>query len=180
MSSSRNANADRAHPAGEAVHTGHSAGTGNLVAEAAPAADGIKAFPSHIPFLHDLGAEFVRMENGESEVTLLLEHRHTNSWNVAHGGVVMALLDVVMSMAARSLDPLSHGGVTIEMKSTFMQPAGSPGKRIRACGKVAYHAKSLVFCESEVWDGERLAARAMGTFKLVRRLDAAKKLEHRD
>ena len=140
----------------------------------------IKEFPTVIPFLQDLGAEFVRMEDGESEVTLLLEARHTNSWNVAHGGVVMTLLDVVMSMAARSLDPESHGGITIEMKSTFMQPAGSPGKRISARGKVTYHAKSLVFCEGEVWDGEHLAARAMGTFKLIRRLDAAKKLEHRD
>jgi acyl-CoA thioesterase len=139
-----------------------------------------KEFPIRIPFLHDLGAEFVRMENGEAEVTLLLEARHTNSWNVAHGGVVMSLLDVVMSMAARSTDPESQGGITIEMKCSFMQPAGSPGKRISARGKVTYQSRSLVFCEGEVWDGEHLAARAMGTFKVVRRLDAAKKLEHRD
>ncbi|MDB5798215.1 MAG: PaaI family thioesterase [Paucimonas sp.] len=135
-----------------------------------------KDFPTEIPFLRDLGAEFVRMENGESEVQLLLAQRHTNSWQVAHGGVVMTLLDVVMSMAARSLDPESQGGITIEMKTSFMQPAGKPGQRIVARGKATYRTKSMVFCEGEVWDGERLSARAMGTFKLYKRVDAAKKL----
>ncbi len=137
-------------------------------------------FPVQIPFLRDIGAEFSRMENGESEITLLLGERHTNSWQVAHGGVVMTLLDVVMSMAARSLDPESTGAITIDMNTSFMQPAGSPGKRIMARGKVTYRARSMSFCEGEVWDGDKLSARATGTFKLIRRLAAAKKLEHRD
>ena len=149
------------------------AGVGN---ESATTQEGSNRFPSHIPFMHDLGVEFVRMENGEAELALPLQERHTNSWFGTHGGVVMSLLDVAMSLAARSLEPLAHGGVTIEMKTTFMQPAGRPGDRIRALGKVSYQSRSLVFCEGEVWDGDKLAARAMGTFKLVKRLDAAKKL----
>ncbi len=135
-------------------------------------------FPSEIPFLRDLGAEFVKMEGGESEVSLLVKARHCNSWGVTHGGVVMTLLDVAMSMAARSLEAEAHGGLTIEMKTSFMQPSGSVGKRIRAIGRVSHRAKSFLFCDGEVWDGDTLAAKAMGTFKLVRRLDAAKKLEH--
>lgn len=136
-----------------------------------------KDFPSEIPFLRDIGAEFVKMEGGEAEVSLLVAPRHCNSWGVTHGGVVMTLLDVVMSMAARSLEAESHGGITIEMKTSFMAPSGSIGKRVRATGKVSHRAKSFLFCEAEVWDGATLSAKAMGTFKLVRRLDAAKKLE---
>lgn len=137
-----------------------------------------KDFPSEIPFLRDIGAEFVKMEGGQSEVSLLVAERHCNSWGVTHGGVVMTLLDVVMSMAARSLEAEAHGGMTIEMKTSFMAPSGSVGKRIRATGHVTHRAKSFLFCEGEVWDGESLSAKAMGTFKLVKRLDAARKLEH--
>ncbi|WP_292933682.1 PaaI family thioesterase [Noviherbaspirillum sp.] len=135
-------------------------------------------FPSEIPFLHDLGVEFIRMGDGEAQVALTLSERHMNSWNVAHGGIIMTLLDVAMSMAGRSLDPDARGGVTIEMKTSFLQPGGHPGARIVAKGKAFHRARTICFCEGEVWNDDKLAAKAMGTFKYLKRLDVAKKLEH--
>jgi acyl-coenzyme A thioesterase PaaI-like protein len=82
----------------------------------------------------------------------------------------MTLLDVVMSMAGRSLDPQAKGGVTVEMKTSFLQPAGRPGARIVARGRAFHRSTSLCFCDGEVWEGERLVARAMGTFKYLRRI----------
>jgi acyl-CoA thioesterase len=131
-----------------------------------------------IPFLTDLGVEFLSMENGQAEIALNLEARHMNSWQVTHGGVIMTLLDVAMSMAGRSLDPDARGGVTVEMKTSFMQPAGKTGGRIVAKGKAFHRSTTMCFCEGEVWSGDKLAAKAMGTFKYVKRLDVAKKLEH--
>ncbi|HJV82719.1 PaaI family thioesterase [Noviherbaspirillum sp.] len=135
-------------------------------------------FPAEIPFLHDLGVEFIRMADGEAQVALTLSERHMNSWNVAHGGIIMTLLDVAMSMAGRSLDPDARGGVTIEMKTSFLQPGGHPGARIVAKGKAFHRARTICFCEGEVWNDDKLAAKAMGTFKYLKRLDVAKKLEH--
>ena len=135
-------------------------------------------FPSEIPFLHDLGVEFIGMANGEAQVALNLESRHMNSWTVTHGGVTMTLLDVVMSLAGRSLDPDARGGVTVEMKTSFLQPGGRPGGRMIAKGKAFHRSTTMCFCEGEVWNGERLVAKAMGTFKYLKRLDAAKKMEH--
>jgi uncharacterized protein (TIGR00369 family) len=43
---------------------------------------------------------------------------------VTHGGALMTLLDVAMATAARSANP-DMGVVTIEMKTSFMQPAPS-------------------------------------------------------
>jgi uncharacterized protein (TIGR00369 family) len=131
-----------------------------------------------IPFLKDLGVEFLAMADGRAEIALNLEARHMNSWQVTHGGVVMTLLDVAMSMAGRSLDPSARGGVTVEMKTSFLQPAGTPGSRIVATGKAFHRSTTMCFCEGEVWNGDRLVAKAMGTFKYVKRLDVAKKLEH--
>lgn len=141
------------------------------------ATDAARPFSSDIPFLHDLGVEFLGMADGRAQVALDLQPRHMNSWQVAHGGIMMTLLDVVMAMAGRSLDPNARGGVTIEMKTSFLQPGGSVGERIIAKGHAYHRTKTMCFCEGEVWNGERLVAKGMGTFKFLKRLDAAKKLE---
>jgi hypothetical protein len=36
----------------------------------------------------------------------------------------------------------------------------------------------MCFCEGELWDGDKLVAKAMGTFKFLKRLDVARKMEH--
>jgi uncharacterized protein (TIGR00369 family) len=136
-------------------------------------------FPSEIPFAQDLGFEFCGMGQGEARIELMLEPRHMNSWQVTHGGVLMTLLDVVMSMAGRSLNAEARGGVTIEMKTSFLQPGGHVGTRIVAQGKVLHRTTTMCFCEGEVRSGEKLVAKATGTFKYLKRLDVAKRLAHR-
>jgi acyl-CoA thioesterase len=136
-----------------------------------------QAFPAEIPFLHALGVEFLGMENGHAEVALTLAPHHMNSWQVGHGGVTMTLLDVAMAMAGRSLEPTAQGGVTVEMKTSFLQPAGKPGQRLVAKGKAFHRSTTMVFCEGEVWQGERLVAKAMGTFKYLKRSAASRRAD---
>jgi uncharacterized protein (TIGR00369 family) len=135
-----------------------------------------QAFPVEIPFLTDLGVEFLGMEGGKAQIALDLSERHMNSWRVTHGGVIMTLLDVVMSLAGRSLDPESRAGVTVEMKTSFLQPAGSPGSRLIASGHAFHQSTTMCFCEAELHANEKLVAKAMGTFKYLKRLDAATRL----
>ena len=137
-----------------------------------------RPFPVEIPFLHDLGVEFIGMADGEAQVAINLLPRHMNSWHVTHGGVTMTLLDVVMAMAGRSLYPEAQGGVTVEMKTSFLQPGGKAGSRIIAKGKAFHQSKSMCFCEGEVWDGDKMVAKAMGIFKYRKRVEHAKKTEH--
>lgn len=123
------------------------------------------AFRNDVPFINDMGLEFVSAEGGRAVVALDLAPRHLNSWSVAHGGVLMTLLDVAMAVAGRSLDPEAGGGVTVEMKTNFLQPANA-GTRLIASGHAYHRSSSMAFCEGEVRDaGQRLIARAMGTFK---------------
>ena len=65
-------------------------------------------FTVHIPFVEMLGFELQRFEPDQAEIHLTLRDELTNSWGVAHGGVTMSLLDVVMAHAARS--PAQAGG----------------------------------------------------------------------
>jgi acyl-CoA thioesterase len=128
----------------------------------------MNAFRNDIPFIKDLGVEFVSAENGHAVVALDLAPRHLNSWAVAHGGVLMTLLDVAMAVAGRSLDPTAGGGVTVEMKTSFLQPANA-GTRLIVSGHVYHRSSALAFCDGEVRDTEqRLIAKAMGTFKYLK------------
>lgn len=127
------------------------------------------AFRLNIPFITELGIEFISASDGRATVALDLKPRHLNSWAVAHGGVLMTLLDVAMAVAGRSLDPDASGGVTVEMKTSFLQP-GKAGARLTATGHAFHRSTTMAFCDGEVRDAnDRLIAKAMGTFKYHRK-----------
>jgi acyl-CoA thioesterase len=134
------------------------------------------AFRDDIPFIKDLGIEFISADGGRSVLSLDLVARHLNSWSVAHGGVLMTLLDVAMAVAGRSLDPAAGGGITVEMKTSFLQPAKA-GSRLIASAHAFHRSSTLVFCDGEVRDtDQRLIAKSLGTFKYLK-LPALEKLD---
>lgn len=117
-----------------------------------------------IPFAEKLGVRALHQRDGEAILELVLREEHMNSWQMAHGGVVMTVLDIVMGMSAKSLDPASSGAATIELKTNFIQPATG---RIIGRGLAQRQGRSLVFVEGELRnDAQELLARATGTFKL--------------
>jgi uncharacterized protein (TIGR00369 family) len=131
-----------------------------------------REFPLRIPFVEQLGLELWGFGDGQAEVRVDLAEGHLNSWAVAHGGVLMTLLDVAMAHAARahhSHDPGSAPGVaTVEMKTSFMRPAEG---KLRALGQLLHRTTTLAFCEGRVLDGHgELCAHATATFKYLRAL----------
>lgn len=123
-------------------------------------------FGVEIPFVEHLGFELKLFEGSFSELHFSPKPEHLNSFSVTHGGALMTLLDVTMAVAARSIAP-ELGVVTIEMKTSFMQPA--EGKLI-AKGHLMHRTKSLAFTEATVFDAAgRACAHATGTFKYVSR-----------
>lgn len=128
--------------------------------------------PFATPFIEWIDLRMHEAPIGHSSFSLEMRPQHCNSYGMAHGGVVLTMLDISLAMAARSLQvpitgPRTPGMLTIELKSTFMRPAA--GAQIRATGHCIHRTRSLAFCEGEVYDSEgRIAARASGTFKYGR------------
>jgi uncharacterized protein (TIGR00369 family) len=123
-------------------------------------------FGVEIPFVSHLGFELVFMEDGRSELRYLPKHEHMNSFLVTHGGAIMTLLDVTMATAARSVD-LEVGVVTIEMKTSFMQPCKG---LLTGKGRLMHRTKSMAFTEGTIYDeAGNACAHATGTFKYVKR-----------
>lgn len=140
-------------------------------------------FPVHIPFVEQLGFQLQSLGNGEAELRLAVAEQHLNSWRVAHGGVVMTLLDVAMAHAARSVNrrmlngapDLGPGVVTVEMKTSFMRPGEG---QLRAVGKVLHRSATMAFCEASVYGADDvLCAHATGTFKYLKALPAGRQLK---
>jgi uncharacterized protein (TIGR00369 family) len=128
--------------------------------------DPFGGFGVEIPFVHHLGFELSLFEGGFSELHYNPKPEHLNSFAVTHGGALMTLLDVSMAVAARSVDSVM-GVVTIEMKTSFMQPAR--GKLVGK-GHLMHRTKSMAFTEATVFDDAgRACAHATGTFKYVSR-----------
>ena len=125
------------------------------------------SFGVEIPFVELLGFELVKFEAGQSELAYAPKAEHLNSFSVTHGGALMTLLDVTMACAARSVVP-DMGVVTIEMKTSFMQPAIGP---LTARGELIHRTATMAFTQATVLDAAgKACAHATGTFKFVKRL----------
>lgn len=126
----------------------------------------VRSYTSQIPFARHLGFELTKFEGGESEIRYTAKPEHLNTFDVTHGGACMTLLDITMAAAARSQTP-EVGVVTIEMKTSFMQPSVGP---LHARGRLIHRTATLAFTEATIYDEqERICAHATGTFKYVKR-----------
>jgi len=127
-------------------------------------------FGADIPFVTHLGFELEEFEGGVSAIGYTPLPEHLNSFSVTHGGAIMALLDVGMATAARSVQK-DMGVVTIEMKTSFMRPAPGDGSRLTAKGRLIHRTATLAFTEATLFDvNGKVCAHATGTFKYVKRL----------
>ena len=125
-----------------------------------------RTFTRRVPFAQLLGFDLRHFKDGQSEVYFAPKPEHLNTFDVTHGGACMALLDIAMATAARSVAPDS-GVVTIEMKTSFMLPAVGP---LTARGKLLHRTTSIAFVEATIFDSHgRACTQSSGTFKYVKR-----------
>jgi uncharacterized protein (TIGR00369 family) len=130
------------------------------------------SFGVKIPFVEHLGFELQKFEGGNSEIAYEPKPEHLNSFSVTHGGACMTLLDVTMAAAARSAQP-EMGVVTIEMKTTFMQPARG---KLMGKGRLMHRTATMAFTEATIYDADgKPCAHSTGTFKYVARLPTGAK-----
>jgi uncharacterized protein (TIGR00369 family) len=122
----------------------------------------------NVPFLKLLGVRLISAEMGKGEILLALKPEHTNTWDVAHGGVLLTLMDVAMAVAARSSDPSDRRVVTVEMKNHFMQAANGI---LRVKADTVRRTATMAFCEAKLYNDQgEICCMATGTFQFLKRL----------
>ena len=119
-----------------------------------------------IPFLDYLGVVPEYAEGGKSRISLDLRPELENSFQVAHGGLIMTLLDFAMAAAVRSSMNHPSGAIAIDMTISFLRP--SVGK-IAVEGVTLKSGKTINYCEAVVLNAAgEITAKSSGSFLLRR------------
>ena len=122
-------------------------------------------FSVNIPFVEHLGIRLVEQSKTRAVVSLEMRPEMLNSWGAAHGGVLMTVLDLVMSAAARGHYGVGGGVLTVDMSVGFLSACYGD---LTAEARVLHGGRSTAFCEAEARDKDgKLLAKAIGTLKII-------------
>lgn len=114
-----------------------------------------------------IGMDFKIISEGNLEYYLNIGRNHLATPNAAHGGVIAALIDGALGVAALSCVYKEHKVVsTIEYKTNFMNPA-LLNDQLKAVAKVEQKGKRIIIVSCDVFASNRdntLIAKALGTF----------------
>lgn len=95
----------------------------------------------------------------------IVEEKHDNSQNRAHGGMIMSACDEGMGTAAQYSRP-DHWLFTISFECHFISGA-MVGSFVEVICEVVQTTKSLIFMRGTVVDGDRVIATCSGVWKVV-------------
>jgi len=109
------------------------------------------------------------MEPGMAEISMVIDPaKHTNLYQVAHGGALASIADTAMGVACGSV---GRRVVTLELNMNFLKPAHEQCK-VSAAGRLIHNGRNTLVAECEVFGGEgSLLLKARGTFYAVGQFD---------
>jgi uncharacterized protein (TIGR00369 family) len=100
-------------------------------------------------FMQLLGFKITEISEGIIAGELELKDVHKQHKGFVHGGVIATVADIVAGFAAVSLVPKDHHVVTVELKTSYLNPG--LGEKLFAKGWVLKQGRKLNFCEAEVY-----------------------------
>jgi uncharacterized protein (TIGR00369 family) len=120
-------------------------------------------FTKNIPFSEHLGIKVDSLEKGVARLSMQIRPEFMTSWGTAHGGSILSLLDITLSMTARTLYDPPRSIMTIDLNTQFI---GTTTGLLRCEGRVMKAGQTTIFCEGEARDEKgELVAKAIGTFR---------------
>lgn len=120
--------------------------------------------PSH-PFADVIGLTFERAETGRSRCRVPIRPELLNPHGVVHGAVAYALADTGMGGALYPLLEGDESCATIEIKIVYLSSARQ-GELV--CDtRVVRKGSRVAVLESEIFESDRLIAKALGTYSIL-------------
>ena len=112
-----------------------------------------------------IGCRLKRLEEGVAEVALTLEPHLRNRAGKLHGGAIFSLVDITMGLACSSAHGFDQQSATIECKINYIR-AVSDGD-VLCTSRVIHAGRRTLVVEADVFQDEKLVAKAQGTFAVL-------------
>ena len=112
-----------------------------------------------------IGCRQQRLDQGVAEVALTLEPQLRNRAGKLHGGAIFSLVDITMGLACSSSHGFDQQSATIECKINYIR-AVEDGD-VLCTSRVIHAGRRTLVVEADVYQGERLVAKAQGTFAVL-------------
>ena len=112
-----------------------------------------------------IGCRLQRLEEGVAEVALTLEPHLRNRGGKLHGGALFSLVDIAMGLACSSTHGFDQQSATIECKINYIR-AVSDGE-VLCTARVIHPGRRTLVVEADVMQGDKLVAKAQGTFAVL-------------
>jgi len=112
-----------------------------------------------------LGLNILQVGGGEARVRLSLTDELRNLHGKLHGGALFSLIDTAMGQASHSLGDGGPSSVTLECKINYIRPVSEGSVLCHA--KVLHAGRRTQVIEAEVWQDDKLIAKAQGTFACI-------------
>lgn len=116
--------------------------------------------------IQNIGPLWTRMTDGVWQYGLLIEDKHLNPAGLVHGGVLLSLMDHVVSAVAweaASRQPC----VTVQLDAQF-RGAARRGDFVTAAASVAKQTRELLFMEGRLAIGDKDAAGGHAILKIIK------------
>jgi len=112
-----------------------------------------------------IGCRLQRLEPGVAEVALTLEPHLRNRAGKLHGGAIFSLVDITMGLACSSSHGFDQQSATTECKINYIR-AVEDGD-VLCTSRVIHAGRRTLVVEADVYQDERLVAKAQGTFAVL-------------
>ncbi len=117
------------------------------------------------------GPFYCKREGEAMVIGLLVEQRHCNAMNVAHGGLVMGFADFMLTACLNYQSGLSRFLITVSATCDFAGPA-KLGEWIEGRAQLLRVTRTMVFGQGLITTAGGLVARASGVLKYSGEPDA--------
>ncbi|CRM26344.1 PaaI family thioesterase [Pseudomonas fluorescens] len=112
-----------------------------------------------------IGCRLQRLDAGVAEVALSLAPHLRNRGGKLHGGAIFSLVDITMGLACSSAHGFDQQSATIECKINYIR-AVEEGD-VLCTSRVIHAGRRTLVVEADVYQDERLVAKAQGTFAVL-------------
>ena len=129
-----------------------------------PTQEQIIKFSHSNTIIDTLGIDVVPLDNDDVRLELTVEERHTNFFDVCHGGVLTTMADTAMGIRCNQLN---KSVLTMNLSIDFMHPVRL-NTRIIAVPKIIHDGCQTMVCECDMVDESgKLYSKVHATFFVI-------------